>query len=46
MITSLMAGECGGERVYDEKWLLPSLMIPEAESDFEDDKIAHKLNCS
>lgn len=39
MITSLIAGECGGEKVYGKKWLFLSLMIPEAGSDFEDEII-------
>lgn len=40
MITLLITGECRGENFYDHNWLLFSLLIPEAESDFEDDIIS------
>lgn len=35
MIAPLTTGECWSEKSYDKIWLLLSLMIPEAGSDFD-----------
>lgn len=35
MIAPLITGECWSEKGYDKIWLLLSLMIPEAGSDFD-----------